>query len=140
MTTDMQTIMARVERLERQNRRMKLVVVSMVVVVGAGLLMGQASPTKKVPKVITAEKFRVVDKDGNLRIGLGVEPDGSPRLMFIDEDGKTRIGLYVERDDSTGMVLNDKDEKGGIELRVLPDGSPGLVLKDKDGKVVRSLP
>ena len=90
MMMDVQTIMVRVERLERQNRRMKLAAGSMLVVVGAGMLMGLTAVTK-VPKVITAEKFVVVEKDGSPCIVLGPSADGGSSIQVGDRNGTRRL-------------------------------------------------
>ena len=47
-TSEWTAVMNRLERLEKQNRRMKQIGALALVLIGAVLLMGQATPTKTV--------------------------------------------------------------------------------------------
>lgn len=51
------------------------------------------------PKVIRAEKFEVVDKNGKVRGELGLRSDGTPILRLYDEDGNPRVGLSPKNDE-----------------------------------------
>lgn len=43
-STDLRTVVERLERIERQNRRLKRAGITVVLALGAILLMGQAAP------------------------------------------------------------------------------------------------
>ncbi|MFQ5918328.1 MAG: hypothetical protein ACE5I0_11010 [Candidatus Binatia bacterium] len=81
------------DRLERENRRLKCIGALVLVGIAAVVLMGQAK-SSKVAKVIEAESFVVRDNSGTMRTELG------PRtLKFFDENGQERSsfndsGLY----------------------------------------------
>ncbi len=119
--------------------------------------------TLKYEKVIDAEKFRVVDKDGKTHIelgglpsgdwelrfydkddaaniGLGMSPDGNPWLFLSDRDDKRDILLSITSDGSSLNFLDGKAGKNHIVLSVSPDGAPALVLFDNNGKVIDSVP
>lgn len=86
--------------------------------VSSWILTGRAvfaQPTPEQAKVIRAERFEVVDKDGKVRAGLGLA-DGGPGLRLYDKDEKPRavLGLF--------------------------QGEPYLRLYGEDGKVVWEAP
>lgn len=129
----------------------------------AALRYGRAQQEPGPPKVLTAQEFRLVDKDGKTRAALAVKADGSPGLLLYDGDGKVRAALRVRSDGSAALSLHDPDGsnraaldtqsngsasltltnksgKGGVGLAVLPDGKAGISVTDKEGKVVGSVP
>ncbi len=119
-------LMRRLECVERENRRLKLVMsvlAAMVLiaqaVLAAGVLRAQATP-EKAAKVIRAERFVLRDAAGKVRGELSVLPGGQAGLFLHDQNGKPRKLRAV--------------------LSVLPDGSPGLALLDKDGMVLWKVP
>lgn len=152
MHTDV-SILDRLNRLERTNRRLKLAGVLAFSVLGAGLLMGQASQSSK--RVVEAEEFRLVEKDGTLRGNWGVEsegnvamrllqrhghgslvldanPDGSVSVGLIDGTGKVR-GMWATTPEGS-IVLSQTDEAGTRRgTWVVGEGLTYLSLRDKDG-------
>jgi len=63
-----QSLITRVNRLERENRRMKLAGVLVLLGITAVIVMGQSEPKHRI---IEAEKFVVKDREGNVRVVLG---------------------------------------------------------------------
>jgi hypothetical protein len=51
------------------------------------------------PKVIRAEKFEIVDKNGRVRGEFGLRSDGTPVLRLYDEDGIPRVGFSPKADE-----------------------------------------
>jgi hypothetical protein len=68
----------RLRKLERQNRRLRLIVYSGLVAVAGGVLMAQTRPAR----TIEAERFVVRDGAGNVRAEFGLNDDGMPRLAM----------------------------------------------------------
>lgn len=129
MTNDHEGILKRLEKLERQNRRMKLAGLGAFVIAGTLLLMGQ---TRRVhPSTITATGFVLVDAQGRERATLAMY-NGGPRLDLYDENGKARAGLTVTSD-GPGLGLFDANGKARVGLSAFSDG-PGLALFDANGK------
>jgi hypothetical protein len=128
---ELAAVVGRLEKVERQNRRLKFAGVMVLVLAAAGLLMGQATPGR----VVQAEKVVLQEASRKVRAELGTFPDGRVALVLYDKDRMTRIELRVLRDDRAGLLLYDKDAKVRIALRVLPDGRPILSLFDKDEKL-----
>ena len=54
----------RLARLERQNRWMRTALLALVMAGAGAIIMGQAT-SKKVPELIRAKKFQVVDDSGS---------------------------------------------------------------------------
>jgi hypothetical protein len=148
-----ETLTQRLDRVERENRRMKQAGVITLAVIAAVGLMGQATG-KKVPKVIEAEKFVLRDTEGNSRGELTVIAGGSI-MRLADEDGNTGAALIVVpdgrrvlelsdkngvraeftvRDDLAHVLLYDKSFVPRIGMEVQPDGRPFLHVADKNGK------
>ena len=67
-------------------------------------------------KVIAAEQFLLVDKDGRPKAKLGLWPNGRPGLFVYDADGIPRTSFNVVAD------------------------GPKITLMDKDGKIIWSAP
>jgi len=62
-STELSNILARLGRVERENRRMKRTGLGVLVLVGAVLLMGQAHSKRTVE----AENFVLKDESGRIR-------------------------------------------------------------------------
>jgi hypothetical protein len=150
MTNEHGAIEERLEKLERQNRRMKLAGLGAVVIAGAFVLMGQARLVH--PGTITATKFVLVDAQGRQRATLDMYK-GSPILGLFDANGKLRAelaaapnGPWLQLNDASGNMragmdafsdspeldLYDANEKPQAMLAVTSDG-PGLQLNDASG-------
>jgi hypothetical protein len=121
----------RLDRLERQNYRLRLwggiVLVGLVTV----LLLESVLP-RRPARTVEAEKFILVGPGGNLRAGLSVEPNGMVGLAFLDKERRTRAGLAVQPDGSPSLRLFATDARSRVTLTVAPDGSPMLLLLGPD--------
>lgn len=115
-TAELQNILERLSRVERQNRRLKLSGFVFVAGLMTVFIMGQAS-TPKVPDVIEAREF-----------------------VLRGQNGARRALLAVASDGSAGIHIYDSDEKRRVALGVLPDGLPDLHLYDQTGKPIWGAP
>lgn len=120
-------IRRRLDRLDRENRRLRRITATAVVGLAAGILMGQASP-RQVPGVVEAQKFVLQDARGESRAELTVLPDGSPTLGFLDREGKPRLVLGLAPDSSPGLALLDPGEKARLTLSLQGPGSSVVAL------------
>jgi hypothetical protein len=127
-TPDLAAVVARLEKVERQNRRLRGAGIAVLVLAVAGLLMGQAMPRARK---VEAERFLLEDETGKVRAMLMVDKDG-PGLFLYDENGKTRFGASVDKDGS-GLGLLDENGNPRVALVVGTDG-PILTLTDENGK------
>lgn len=126
-TADWSVIIERLEKLERQNLRMKQVGIVALVLAAAVVLMGQAPANR----IVEAERFVLKDKGGNVRGSLAIFADG-PGLELYDANQKLRVALGV-LGDMPNLTLKDGKEVGRVMLGIVPTG-PGLVLADDRGK------
>ena len=89
MSYDLVEIAGRVQRLERDNRRLKLGAGALVALLVAVPLVGAVLPAQ-VPEVIEARAFRVLDENGTPRAGLG-----APGLAFYHGGSDEPANLEV---------------------------------------------
>ena len=144
MSYDLVEIAGRVQRLERDNRRLKLGAGALVAVLVALPLVAAVLPPQnpfrqqqEVPQRVVAREFQVLDENGTVRAGLG--EDGLAFFNDLQED-LTRLapfGLDLSSPAGTSRVylgafgLVFKDEG---EARSLLD-TDGLRLYDEQGEV-----
>ena len=120
MTTEERLI-----RLERTNRILILVLVLVGLCVSVVLITGMGQTRE-----VKANKFTLVNTDGNPRAGLVMTKDG-PRLCLWDENGTERAGLFAAKD-GPHISLWDENGKQRAGLFMTKDG-PRLCLWDENG-------
>ena len=126
-TPDLEAIVKRLEKVERQNGRLKRAGVLVVALACAVVLMGQ---TLTRNRVVEAETFVLRDAGGKLRARLRTLLD-SPALAFYDRDETLHLELGL-LEDSPFLILYDKGLRNRAQLSLSEDGSPSLSLLDKD--------
>jgi len=121
----------RLQKVERQNLRMRAAGACGLVLAVAWMAMGQAAPP---PKVVQAEKFELRDGEGKLLAQLGLTEHATPELLLYDTSGGRRITLAVEADGLPHLNLRDKAGNSRARLYVGSDTmeTPVLVMCDKD--------
>ena len=106
-------LVARLEKVEKQNRRMKVVGCAVLLVMTALLLVGWVSPESKV---VEAETFVVKGADGNKRAELGMI-EGCPTLALFNENGMGDV-LLTQGKAGTGLILSDgKSPRAAFGIR-----------------------
>src|SRR5258708_12751605 len=129
MTSDhseLQAIKNRLSTLEAQNRRLKWCGLSLLAVLSAFVLMGQAAPT---PQVIEAQRFVLKDAKGNVRAWLGLFGKGS-ELILGDTNKEPKMTLKVSEDASDLHFYGG--EHSGMNLGV-DLGYPAISMAGTDG-------
>jgi len=110
---------ARLDKLEQDNRRLKLTVGALLLVLAAVPLIGAVMP-EQVQDVVRARAFRAVDENGTVRVRI--DDFG---IFHRDENGNLRasmglggIGYYDENDyPRTGLSIYGiyyRDENGNL--------------------------
>lgn len=118
----MPDIVARVEALEHENRRLRRLVAAMLLVAAALLIMaqkGQQKPPKR-PDVIKAQAFELVDKNGNavaildgrgapdrVELRIGEAGDGD-RIVLASVDGQAVLQLQNTQGRLANLVVSEK--------------------------------
>lgn len=131
---ELEAISKRLDRLEAENRRWKILGGTSVAVLGLMLLLG-ATGTKVVDE-IQARKIVLVDDAGQVRLRLNVRQNGAPMLRLYDKDRKRRLSLNVGANDEPGLWLYDDAGNARLGLKVRASGMPMMQLYDENGKVV----
>lgn len=155
-TLTLSAVAGRLERLEKQNRRLKYAGAAILLLISAVLLMGQVAP---VPEGIAAREFIVLDAYGTPRAiltatesggGLSLhDPDGNVRALLIsseegtvltlfDADGTERVMLEAT-EGGPGLYLRDANENLRVGLALI-EAEPALGLFDRQGNIVFSAP
>jgi hypothetical protein len=135
-TPDLHALVARLEKLEEQHRRllrqhrcMKWAVA--VLLLGAALVgsvpRGQAGPPKG--NVVEAERFVLRDAEGKERAVWGVGREG-PHLSLLDTEARGRVVLAVTKGGAY-LHLQDGDNRPRLELTAETGWSP-LNVNDDD--------
>jgi hypothetical protein len=136
------TVEERLERLEKENRRLKYLLFSLLFLVAGVFFMG--ATTKKVssiPDEIKAHKFTLVDKDGEVRGewnegSLGLWDKGKNSLMILGcGDGGPLLGLYDKEKDS--VVLNVVG--GAADIICSQERKPRMILSTGKGEPTLTL-
>lgn len=127
-TACLDTVIARLEKIERQHRRCKLAGICLLLLGSSLLLLGAlASPSRTVK----AEHFTLLDPRGNVRARLSTIGDNAA-LSFHDQQGLTRASLTVGSDGFPGLVFHDQHGEVRVFLGVV-DGEPVLGFRDRRG-------
>jgi hypothetical protein len=106
---ELESLVKRMEILERQNRFFKAAGTAVLFVSCAALLIGQVT----APRTVEAERFVLRDSDGIERASLEVTNDG-PRFAMYGSDHKLRLRLESTRD--TSQLVFHSIQTGGTVL------------------------
>jgi len=130
-TPDLAAVVARLEQVERDNRRLRRVGVMLVLIVASGLLMGQAVPPRRT---VEAERFLVRNAQGKIRAELGIFEKGVTRLRLLDTDGNARAILAVTDEGLPALAFVDRGQ-ARLLVAADQDGTAGITLYDQAGKM-----
>ena len=92
----------RLERLEREVRRLHRILLGLALVVPATLAVGATSGT---PDEMTLRKLTIVDADGKERIVAATMPDGRATIKHFDRNGRQRIAVVPPNPAPTSRTL-----------------------------------
>lgn len=111
-------LVARLEKLERDNRRLKRLGAAALVLAAA---LGLIAATRPVPDVIKAHEFDVVDNAGGSRIRMEVGPQQQgAHVTLFDAAGKRREDLNVNDAGIAGILLLDSRDYGAVTILHVP--------------------
>ena len=138
-TSDLDLLAARIERLEKQNRRLKRSVLAVLLGAASLVVMGQARPST----TLGAQSFVLRDATGGKRAELVLESESprsipTPTLRFFDEKGNqtlflssTRLELAGQSDLGTNIILDDAKGVARADLGLADDQSFVLLNDSK---------
>lgn len=130
----------RLRRAERTIRRLRLYLLALVVLV-LGMCVyvwttGQLGARGSF-ETVAARSFKLVDRAGNLRGGLGTSPEKGSFLTLTDTRQNPRIRLGVPSakapGEGTSLVLSGDRGAPRAVLRMVPEKGPRWTLMDPEG-------
>ncbi len=144
-----QHVLDRLDRLERANRRYRLVLVA-----AASLCFAWAacSVAPRAANVLTAERFVLVAEDGAEKAVLELDQEGNPMLTLRNgqasallttngpslllraQDGKTGAFVGVDTKSTSRVELFSHRLADGVRLSVHENGSAGVYVLDVNGR------
>jgi hypothetical protein len=132
---DLQSI---IDRLEAQNRKLKIAGLCVLAVIGLAMLKGCGGRSPLGGAVVEAQRFIVRGTDGKPRAVLGLIDKDRTYLSLYDSDGKQRAAVGVE-DDGPSVKLYNAEGKMQAVLDLLGE-RPRLMLFDANGHVSHKAP
>ena len=139
----LETIVARVEQLERQNRRLKTAGIALVMLFSSAVLIA-ARPAQSAQPVLTAKKFTLVTPGGREIMSMTSDTTDQPGVQILDVGGKERawLGFFGKPGQTAEPGVAFFDEQGVERLWAgLSQGSvPRVIIYDKDHKETWSAP
>jgi hypothetical protein len=90
MMSEATLLESRVDKLEQDNRRLKLTLGALLLALAAVPLIGAVTP-EQIQAVIQARKFEVIGENGTRRAGLNATGIG-----FTDESNNIRAGMNAD--------------------------------------------
>jgi hypothetical protein len=131
-------LIERLERLERDNRRMKRGGAALLLALAALFVMGHGEPAVKR---IEGDQIALRAPGGRIRGELSLQGDGGARFILYDTGRTPRLELLsAPPNGRPALTLYDDRWAPRATLRLDDDGTPQLALYDRAGKVLWSAP
>ena len=132
----------RFAHLERSNRRLRTGLVTLTIAITTVLIVGQAKP-EKVPDVIEAKEFQVVDDNGKALVRISA-PLGWGAVSTLNGKGQVLVGLSMSGSGKGVVTTTNGKGKKLVELGGWKDDEPhkggGVVVTlSGDGRVTGTL-
>lgn len=136
MTPEIESLVQRVGRLERQNRRLKLMGLGVVLCVTVLLFAGADNSLR----TIEAEKIVLRDAHGRARITIGTPAfagaavftkAADPIIWFSDDKGTDRVILSMD-----GLFFTDDKARPAVSVESGYSGLSGFRVFGHNGKVL----
>jgi len=127
----MDTLVTRLEKLERQNRRWRRGAAAILLAAGSLVLMAQAKAGSS-PKVVQAAAFELVDKTGKVIATLdGRDAPSKVRFYITDGAGNDRFNLIVSGDGGLMRLAGATERTASL---VVGSNGPALLLEEPGRK------
>lgn len=83
-------------------------------------------------KVVEAQEFRLLDKEGRVRARVFLEED-EPKVALFSKDQKKRAAIGLLPTGEAGVALYDDKGIYHFLINVSAAGTPDLSVRDRDG-------
>ena len=120
MNPELQTVVGRIEMLERQNGTLRMIaMLALLVSIGFGVMMLMQSSRKAEP-ADTVGRFSSIEAN---------------RIILRDLDSRAAGGLEVDRNGTIRLVLGRTGEGGAVVVEAQRNGIAHVTLRDAQGVV-----
>lgn len=134
------TLHTRIDRLEKQNRRLQSAMAVLIITILTLLVMGAKTAWNDgLFREIKAREITIIDAKGKKIIGLGTDDTLGTGLSVYNSQGVKMLSLGVTADErGSGIMVADR--KGRARLGLGMDrGVPSLAMADENGKKLIAL-
>ncbi len=98
-----------------------------------GMAEAEAAPAPAVREVVSAEQFRLMDKDGRPRAVLTTSRKSSAPMFFLmDETGAPRLIMALTGSGDPSMNFLSSAKKNVIAMSTKPDGTGAFLMLGQD--------
>ena len=126
-------LQTQIDEMKRSLNRQKLINIALASVIVAGVGVAAIQPVGDATfDTITCKGWKVVDKDGKVRISATTDADGQASVWWLDKDGKSRIAAGTLADGEASVMWLDKDEK--LRIAAGTNAAGTVVLPTSDFK------
>lgn len=131
---------ARIERLEKHNRRLQHTLVILAIGLLTILVMGAKTGwNDAVFREIKAKKITIVDNKGRQLMHIGTDEKVGTGLRVFNTSGVKMLSLGVSADQrGSGILVADKQGRARLGLG-MDEGVPSLAVADENGKKLIAL-
>jgi hypothetical protein len=84
-------------------------------------------------KVVDAQEFRLLDKEGRVRARIFLEDD-EPKVALFSKDDKKRAAIGLLPTGEAGVALYDDRGIYHFLINVSASGTPDLSVRDRNGR------
>ena len=142
MSDDLRALISRLEKVEKSNRRLRMMVFTALLIAAVSLILPSAIRTvcraAKIYPTLAVSGVVVYDEDGTQRGYFGylsspldAEGDsGSPSLTLSYPSGRPAISLRVH-DFATSVTVHDEDMRMDASLHISSLAGPSLLLNNE---------
>ncbi len=133
-TAPRDVLSTRLDRLERSNRLLRILVI--VLLVGVAYIVGSEYVTQNPivrQTLMESSELKLLDNDGNARLFLRMYSK-VPVLQILDRNGKPRLSLGLRFDDTPFIDLSDATGRTRATFEMTEDDQPTLRLLDEQGE------
>lgn len=123
-------LVSRLERLERDNRRLRRFVFAAAVLVAA---LAAIYATQPVPQVVRAHSFEVIDNSGKVRAKMAVQPNGESFIQVNNEQEHPRAALVASASGVTTIGIFDAQGQAVASLGTDAVSGSGIISANDAG-------
>jgi hypothetical protein len=134
MGLPVESIRRRLERVERQNRWMRLGFL-LLLLLGGFAISDKLDLDQAIVRqtLLESQELKLLDNDGNPRLFVRMYSK-VPVLQIMDTTGKPRMSLGLRFDDTPFIDLSDARGRTRATFEMTEDDAPAMRLMDETGK------